>query len=188
MKKLFLYFSLLLIIQSCRKPNCEILIKNPIHPEINKYFFVYSEIGDSLIFTDGTSLDTLFIKSREITDTLAGHASTCEIFNGKTITVKGEKFLDPSLLIETTGGGYAFCGDTTYKKFYFSIYFNESKKGFMTGDSIPINLIDSMTILGNKFYKVLRVEAYPLQAIVYFAPNRGLVQWTINGKNYKLKN
>lgn len=186
MKKLIFYCVLLFMIQGCRKSKCDSFSRNPIHPIVAKYFFVYSEKGDSVVFSDGTSLDTLYFKSREITDTLPGY-TTCEIFHGKTIIVKGKNFIDPSFSIESTGGGYAVCKDTNYKKFYFSIFVNENKNTFMTADSTPINLIDSMNVLGNTFYKVLRMEVITPQAIVYFAPNKGLIQWTMNGKNYKMK-
>ena len=186
MKKLIPFLILLSIIQSCGKSKCDSFSRNPIHPLIDKYFFVYSEKGDSIVYSDGTNLDTLSIKSREITDTLPGYV-TCEIFHGKTIIIRGKTFIDPSVLIESTGGNNAVCKDTIYKKFYFSIFVNESKNTFMTADSIPINLIDSMNVLGNTFYNVLRIEVITPQAIVYFAPNKGLIQWTMNGKNYKLK-
>lgn len=189
----FIVTSCLCLLYSCisDKKDCENFIEIPIDTEVKKYFDVYSQVGDTKIFTSDVLSDTLFIKSfQEGVTPISNFKGTCDNQHGKAIIFKGKNFIDTSVYLSISAdreGTSLRCSDSTDKRFFFVLGFNRVNNAFNVGDESR-KMLDSIKATNTTYFKVLEIKNIVENVAFYFAPNKGLVRWKNKNKIYDLKN
>jgi hypothetical protein len=172
----------------CMRNTCDDFPLVNLDSEAKKYFLVYSRTGDNLIFSSGSSNDTINAKlSQVFLDTVCNFGSG-GISEGQGVNFSGKIFNDTTLFVGSAAnrnGSITFISAPASASPFQGIMFNRNQQKFELnpGDKF----IDSLKVSNTMYYNVMELISVQDNITLYFAPNKGLIKWINKNKIYNLK-